>query len=191
MKTLKFFPEKEIINRVKANDRTVLGELFIKYKKMIFSYVQSHGGNEQDAEDLLQEAIVVFWQKVCSGKFELTSKIGTYLLAVVKNKWYAEIRKRNKFADAEISEEVNDGEDSQLEIVIFEEKQQMVRQALEEIDPSCKQLLYYFYFEQRNLEDITRIMKFANSNVTKSKKYQCKKALETILNRKAEIERRM
>ena len=191
MRSFKFFPEKEIINRVRANDRTVLGELFIHYKKMILNYVQSHGGSEQDAEDLLQEAIIVFWQKVCSGSFELTSKIGTYLLAVVKNKWYAEIRKRNKFTNTEISEDVNDGQDSQLDIVITEEKKQWVRKALEAIDPVCKQLLFYFYFEKRNLEEITRIMKFANSNVTKSKKYQCKKALELILKQTTEAERRM
>ena len=191
MKTFKFFPEKEIINRVRANDRTVLGELFIRYKKMIFNYVQSNGGNEQDSEDMLQEAIIVFWQKVCSGNFELTSKIGTYLLAVAKNKWYAEIRKLNKFTDTELSEDVNDGQDSQLDIVISEERKQSVRKALEEIDPACKQLLLYFYFEKRNLEEITKIMKFANSNVTKSKKYQCKKALEFVLKQAAEAERRM
>ena len=191
MRTLKFFPEKEIINRVRANDRTVLGELFIRYKKMIFSYVQSNGGNEQDSEDMLQEAIIVFWQKVCSGNFELTSKIGTYLLAVARNKWYAEIRKLNKFTDTELSEDVNDGQDSQLDIVISEEKKQSVQKALEAIDPACKQLLLYFYFEKRNLEEITKIMKFVNSNVTKSKKYQCKKALESILRQTTETERRM
>jgi len=41
-----------------------------------------------------------------------------------------------------------------------------------------------FYFEERNLKDITQILKFANTNVTKSKKYQCKKVLEEILRKK-------
>ncbi len=191
MRSFKLFPEKEIINRVQANDRTVLGELFIRYKKMVFSYIQTNGGSEQDGEDMLQEAIIVFWQKVCSGSFELTSKIGTFLLAVVKNKWYAEIRKRNKFTYTEISDDVIDEKDTQLDIVISEEKKHSVRKALEAIDPGCKQLLLYFYFEQRNMEEITKIMKFANSNVTKSKKYQCKKTLESILRKTAEAERRM
>jgi DNA-directed RNA polymerase specialized sigma subunit len=49
-----------------------------------------------------------------------------------------------------------------------------------------------FYFEERNLRDIARVLGFANPEVVKSKKYQCKKSLETILKQQtANTERRI
>ncbi len=181
MLKIKLFPEQQFINRIKSNDRYVLGELFVRYKKLIFSYITSHGGNESDAEDILQEAIIVLWQKVNSGNFELTSKLSTYIQAIAKNKWMAELRKRKKYDSKEISIDTPDGNPSSLDGLIKGEKAETVRKALNEINPVCKKLLMLFYFEERNLQDIARILGFANPDVAKSKKYQCKKSLETIL----------
>ncbi len=191
MKKINFFPEQKLLNRIKGNDRTVLGELFVRYKKLVASYISKHGGDHSDAEDMLQEAIIVVWQKVCSGKFELTSKLSTYILAIVKNKWSAEMRKRGRFSE-ELPVDVSDGNPDTLETVIKDEKMVEVRKALDALNQVCKELLMLFYFEERNLRDIARILGFANPEVAKSKKYQCKKSLETILKQKtANAERRI
>jgi len=191
MRKINFFPEQKLLNRIKSNDRTVLGELFVRYEKLVASYVSKHGGDQLDAEDMLQEAIIVVWQKVCSGKFELTSKLSTYFLAIVKNKWSAEMRKRGQFSE-ELPEDISDGNPSTLDSVIKEEEMTTVRKALEALNPICKELLMLFYFEARNLRDIARILGFANPEVAKSKKYQCKKSLETILKQQtAKTERRI
>lgn len=185
-----FFPEREFINRIRSNDRTVLGELFVRYKKLVFSYIKTHGGADADAEDMLQEAIIVLWQKVCSGRFELTSKLGTYILAVAKNKWMAEMRKREKISGEELPAEHGDGKLSTLDEVIEEEQNATIRQALNAINPVCRELLMLFYFEERSFKEIARILGFANTNVAKSKKYQCKKAFESVFTKLvAETER--
>ena len=182
MLKINLFGDRQIIERIKANDHSVLGELFLHYKKMVFTYIKSHGGCEADAEDMLQEAVIVLWQNVCSGKFELTSKIGTYLTAVAKNKWMAEMRKRKKYSDDSLPE-LSDGNPSSLDMLLEEEKIANIRRALEAIQPVCKKLLMLFYFEERSLEEIAGIMNFSNANVAKSKNYQCKKSLEAVLKR--------
>lgn len=190
MGKITFFPEKRFVNRIKSNDRTVLAELFVRYKEMVLSYITSHGGDDADAEDMLQESIIVLWQNVCSGRFELTAKLGTYILAVAKNKWMAERRKRGKFVDVELPLERADGAASALEGIIEEEQSSTVRQALDAINPICRELLILFYFEERNFKDIARILGFANRDVAKAKKYQCKKAFEIrFKNLAAETER--
>ncbi|MCH9006783.1 sigma-70 family RNA polymerase sigma factor [candidate division KSB1 bacterium] len=181
MLKVKFFPEQQFVNRIKSNDRGVLGELFVAHRKQVFSYVLANGGREADAEDMLQEAIIVLWQNVCSGEFELRSKLSTYLLAVAKNKWLAERRKRSKIADTELPVEKSDGKPSALQQVIADEDTAMVRRALDALKPVCRELLMLFYFEERSFKDIARIMGFAGETVAKSKKYQCKKALESAL----------
>ena len=64
-----FFLDRDLIERIRANDREVLADLFIRYRKLVFGYVLRHGGDEHDAEDMLQEAIIVLWQKAASPDF--------------------------------------------------------------------------------------------------------------------------
>jgi RNA polymerase sigma factor (sigma-70 family) len=192
MQKLNFFYEKEILKRIRSNDRTILGELFLRYKKPIFDYIQSHGGNIKDAEDMLQEAIIVFWQNAIKAEFKLTSKVSTYLIAVAKNKWMAETRKQKRISKNTIPENLKDNNPSSLDRLLEEENLESIKKALNLISPNCKKLLLLFYFEGRNLVEIAKILHLANANVAKAKKYQCKKSLEDVFVKKfSEFERRV
>jgi RNA polymerase sigma factor (sigma-70 family) len=190
MLNLKYFSDRQIIQRIKENDRTVLGEIYIKYEKPVHSYIKKHGGDNFDAEDMLQESIIVLWQNVNNGKFDLSSKLGTYLVAVAKNKWRAQLRKSNKISGSELPESSTNPNENPLQLILTEEKENIIKKAFKLIHPICKQLLMLFYFEERSLEEITKILKFANTDVTKSKKYQCKKSLEAALIGQNQPERR-
>ncbi len=150
---------------------------------MVVKYVCGNGGDASDADDMLQEAIVVLWQNVCSGRFQLSSKLGTYLLGVVKNKWRAELRKRSRMTGAEPAADTADSAESSLDTLIHDEQAELVQRAVGLLNPVCRQLLLLFYFEQRSTKDIARIMRFANPDVVKAKKYQCKKRLQTALSK--------
>lgn len=192
MLKLNFFQDQQFIERIKENDRSVLGEVYVKFEKQICTYIQSHGGDEFDAKDILQETIIVLWQNVNSGRFDLSSKLNTYLIAIAKNKWHNELRKRGKVQKNQITEDKKDEYPGQLETILSNEKAEMIHEALNKIKSICKKLLLLFYFEERSLEEITKLLKFSNVNVTKSKKYQCKKSLQEILLKKlAEFERGM
>lgn len=176
-----FLPDKEVLKRIKTNDRTVLGELFIINEKPIASYIQKNGGSFSDAQDYLQDAIIILWQKVNSETLDLSAKISTYLFAIAKNKWMAESRRRKKHDyDIEKLEKLSTNNDSLLDI-IEDEENSALKGALQKIGSPCKELLLMYYFEERKMADIAVRMNFANSDVVKSKKYQCKKALEEIL----------
>ena len=178
--------DREFIQRIKANDRTVLGELFMKYQRMISVYVLKNGGDKNDAEDIIQETIIVLWQKVNSDSLQLTVKLGTYLLAIAKNKWMAELRKRRKISPQDISENISNGNPSSLDNLVNEEKIEYVRKALEMLQPICKKLLLLYYFEEKNMKEIAKILNLANADVAKSKKYQCKKELERLVKKAVE-----
>lgn len=173
--------DNEIISRIQMNDRTVLGEVFQRYKRMIFSYIRKFGGSDHEADDILQESIIVLWQKVNGGQFLLTSGLGTYLLGIAKNKWMSEVRKKKRYSGSELKPEIHDGNPTSLQSLISEERISQVKIALNRLDPVCRKILLLFYFEEMSMDKIAREMKFANTDVVKSKKYQCKKYLEQIL----------
>ena len=191
MLRLNLLNDKTLIRRIQENDRTVLGVVYAKFRKMVISHIKNHGGSNEEAEDIYQESIIVFWQNVSSGKFELTAKISTYLVAVAKNKWMVELRKRKFNITEDPPENTQNDDPLILDEMIENEDSEKIRTALDQIQPVCKKLLILFYFEERGMEEIAQILQFANPNVAKSKKYQCKDALKKMLLKNVEKERRI
>ena len=184
-----FHSDKEIIKRIRTNDRSVLGEIFLMNQKPVISYIKKNGGDQSDAQDMLQEAIIVLWQNITSGHYEQTARISTYLFAIAKNKWMAESRRRHKLDfDLQKAEILNKPENS-LDMVVENEENEIVNRALLELGSPCRELLLMFYFEERKMEEIAALLGFANRDVVKAKKYQCKKALQKILNNYIKLER--
>lgn len=61
------------------------GKESIAFRKLYSCYpkieklILSNGGSKSDAEDLFQEALIIFYEKVQQSNFELRSSISTYL----------------------------------------------------------------------------------------------------------------
>lgn len=88
--------DSQIIQRIKLGDESALDYLYQQHYKMMLRMVLRNNGTEQEALDIFQDALIVFWQKAMDSSFELTSKISTYLYSVCKNLWRKELdRKRN------------------------------------------------------------------------------------------------
>jgi len=181
MLKINFFNDTTFIERIRANDRKVLGEIFLKYEKLVATFVKKHQGSAEDAEDILQESIIVLWRQVLKPDFSLTSKLGTYLLAIAKNKWFAELRKRKQTTDLSDEYRLSDNNPSFLENILEDEEINIIENALNKLQKICKEILLLFYFEERSMRQIAALLNLAGPDVAKAKKYQCKKALQKIL----------
>ncbi len=76
--------DSQIIQRIKLGDESALDYLYEQHYKMMLRMVLRNNGTEQEALDIFQDALIVFWQKAMDDNFELTSKISTYLFSVCK-----------------------------------------------------------------------------------------------------------
>ena len=106
-------------------------------------------------------------------------------MGIVKNKWQAELRKRARTENRNDSDQEASQTKSQDEQMVDREEQMHLQRILNNLGEPCKSLLYFFYFEERSLKDIVKLMGFANTDVVKSKKYQCKKALQSLLTKQS------
>jgi RNA polymerase sigma factor (sigma-70 family) len=180
----KIINDEDLIRRIRENDRSVLGEIFLRYDRMVCAYIQSNGGSHDDAEDMLQESVIALWQQVCSGTFEVKARLSTYVMAIAKNKWLAELRRRRHHSQDSAADELETLDPNPLQEALDGERLEHFRLAFDQLQPVCRQLLTLYYFEERSMNNIAEIMNFANSDVAKSKKYQCLKALEKLLGRR-------
>lgn len=169
--------DSEVLERIEKGDERALEFLYKKYYRMMTKLVISNSGTEEEAQDIYQEALVVFWQKAISGNLTLTSKISTYLYSICLNLWRKELERKSK-----LSNEEKDGvtfiEDER------EERVRIVHECLEELGDPCRKILSYYYFDGLSMNDIAEKMKFANTDTAKTKKYKCKKRLDQLIKSK-------
>ena len=133
-----------------------------------------NNGTLDEAKDVYQEALVVFWQKAASGKLVLTSKISTFLYSICLNQWRKELDRKSRLSSEEVDKEEYQSHDEQ-------ERYKIVMQCISELGETCKRILTYYYFDGLNMSDIAEKMNFANTDTAKTKKYKCKKKLDSLI----------
>ena len=174
--------DARILELIRNGDEAGLTELYRSNRRAVRGFVTHNSGSVDDADDMLQEALVVLWERVRSGRFELAAKIDTFVFATVKNLWYRRLARMRHEHGAEVDPETSpDGNPSVLDDLIEDEEAGAVRDALDLLGDPCKSLLMLFYWEELTMDAIAQRLGFANAATAKSKKYQCKKALEELL----------
>lgn len=169
--------EKEIFDKICSGDEGALDLVYTKYYRMMTKLIVNNSGTEQEAKDIYQEALVVFWQKAVSGNLVMTSKMSTYIYSVCYNLWRKELeRKKRHTNEQKDSFEYQDHDK--------EERIKIIGECVNALDDTCKKVLTYFYFDGRSMSDIAEKLGFANTNTAKTKKYKCKKKLDELIKRK-------
>lgn len=164
--------DQKIIELIKSQRQdNVFPELY-KYFPVVKKLVLANGGNKEDAEDLYQEALIVFYKKARTPDFRLTSSINTYLYSICRYMWKDRLKKQNKTAFVEIQENIVD-EREMIEEVEKEKQFLLAEKAVSELGERCKKLLIQFYVHAKKLKDIAKSMGYNSEKTAKNQKYKC------------------
>jgi RNA polymerase sigma factor (sigma-70 family) len=184
MQTPFFFlnDDSRLLDALRHGNEDALVELFRQNRRPITSLVTRNQGSEDDAEDILQEALVVLWERVRRGSFEYQAKLSTFIYATAKNIWFRRLaRRRRELPATDEALDVATNDATPLEELEENERMLAVQKAMEQLGNPCRDLLLLFYWEERSMEEIAVKLGFANADTVKSKKYQCKKSLERLV----------
>ena len=154
--------EEELFERIKGGDEKALEFLYKKYYRMMTKLVITNSGTEDEAKDVFQDALVVFWQKARSGKLVMTAKISTYIYSVCQNLWRKELDRKKMDMDSP-------------------EREKIIAACLNQIGETCKKVLMYYYFEEMSMQEIADKLGFLNTDTAKTKKYKCKQKLDEVI----------
>jgi RNA polymerase sigma factor (sigma-70 family) len=172
--------DEQILDKLRKGEEKMLVFLYKRNYEPVRSYVARNSGMLADAEDVLQESLVILWQKIQSGNFELSSKLDTFIYAIAKNLWMKELRKTSRMTSTDFgSDDPPEAEDAEAEPA--DDKAAVLAKYMGKLGETCRELLSLFYFEQWDMEQIAEKMHFANAQTAKAKKYQCKKKLEELI----------
>lgn len=153
-----------------TNRGKTLEQIYAKTYPMVLHYVKKHGGNSEDAKDLLQEAIILFYEKLIHGKLTLTSSFSTYLMAICKNLWRSEYRKRNRLSalpGGEADQLIDDAKTDPLEQTL------QITPYMEALGQKCKDILVDFYYHNLKMDQISLKHQYRNIHTATVQKFKC------------------
>ena len=179
--------DAKILDLIRKGDEEALVMLYESNRRPVVSLVTRNNGSADDAEDVLQDSLIVLWERVRVGHFEYKAKLSTFVYATAKNLWSQHLRRKGREVAGELDPDGEESSDpSPLESLIASEQAALVSKALNKIGEGCRKLLLLFYWDEMSMDEIAAKLGFANADTAKAKKYQCKKNLEDELKRMKE-----
>lgn len=175
--------DEQIILKIRQGDEKMLVLLYKRNFDPIRALVQRNSGGRADAEDILQEALVILWQKAQQASFTLSAKLDTFIYSIARNLWLKNLRKNGRLVATSFNEAESLDPPAEAEGDMQEENDQaaILSRYMMQLSDNCRQLLSLFYFDRLDMEEIAERLQLANAQTAKAKKYQCKKKLEALI----------
>ena len=165
--------ETLLLEGLARNDSKAIEMIYSEGFNLVQALVINNNGSPEDAKDIFQEAVLVLFEKVRSGSFELNCQIKTYLYAVSRRLWLKRLMHQNRFS-------LTDGQDLNIEVeedLEVHEKRNadfnLMEKALHQLGEPCKSLLEAFYLQKRSMQEIASDFGYTNAENAKNQKYKC------------------
>ena len=151
MKQVQPVSEEEIVLALRNGNESVLKKVYKQYYPQIANMVINNGGSVQEAKDIYQETVIIFYEKTQDETFGLTCRINTFLYSVAKRLWLTQLQLKNRFTN-EFNGEVETIELDWEEVGKQEEQYRTMHEALESMGEPCSTILKDFYMHSASME---------------------------------------
>ena len=173
--------EKALLQGLARSDKKAIENIYRENYNMVQSLIINNSGSADDAKDIFQEAMIVLYEKVRSGTFELNCLIKTYVYSVSRRLWLKRLQQMNRYTPAveNLQDTVPVEEDVEENERINSEFQAMER-AISSLGEPCKSLLEAYYLEKKSMQEIASFFGYTNAENAKNQKYKCLVRLKKI-----------
>jgi len=173
------YSNTELLNGILRNDTIVLQFIYKNFYSNINFFIQKNNGEEEDANDIFQEAIIIIYRKLKANELLVDCSFDTYLYSICRFLWLKELEKRR--VEQEIIKDNHDFNDEiyddALEIVIdLNERYKLYQKHFALLGKDCQKILQ-LHFDKVPLQNIADIMGFKGEKYAKKRKFRCKEFL--------------
>ena len=173
--------DKDLLEGLATGNRKTIELIYKHHFNMIQSLVINNSGSTDDARDIFQEALIVLYEKVRTGSFELNCQLKTYLFSVCKRMWLKKLQQSNRLISTEIElEPLLSVEEDMVEHEKRDADYERMNKAIVSLGEPCKSLLEAYYINQLNMQDIAAQFGYTNADNAKNQKYKCLMRLKKI-----------
>jgi len=134
-------------------------------------FIQSRGGHLEDAKELFQEAVVLYYEKAVLGRFEPEKEEVAYIIGITKKLWLRRKDNERHFEELGKSEIADEKE--------FQPAKSKILKYLKQSGERCMELLQAFYYERLSMKDMAKKFGYTSERSATVQKYKC---LEKVRN---------
>ena len=164
------------VNNTQAETEKLMMRLYKSAFPQVARYVSKMGGSFDDARDVFQDALMIYYEKAAAGKLELQKGETAYLLGISKFLWL------KKFRDGKYDVSLDDFEG--IDLPDEAEPQPAAEKLLHYLETAgqkCMQLLSAFYYDKLPMKQIAGLFGYSGERSVTVQKYKClEKVRETI-----------
>lgn len=159
MKELKDYIEKDELN---------IEKIINDYSGLLYKVIKNNSYNlpDEDIEEIITDTFFVLWKNY--KKMSLDDKISNYLVGVSKNILFNKLRKNKKqFNNVNIEDYQNiiNIKDDVENLFEDQDRMKFIENIINKMDKESKEIFIYFYYEQRKIKEISKILDISESKV--------------------------
>lgn len=173
------YSDEAIFLALKGDNNIALKLLYKAHFPMVLNFILINKGTEQEAKDIYQECIIIFYEKLKSEGFKLRCQIKTYIYSICRRLWLKKLNQKSKY--------INNLKDHENYIVVEEEKtiaednekrMMAMHKALHHLGEPCRTILKDYYMHELTMEEISEKFGYTNADNAKNQKYKCLQRLK-------------
>ena len=137
--------------------------------------------NKEDIEEIVSESFFVLWNNY--KKLDLSDNISNYLCGVSRNILLKKLRKNkifNKNVNIEDYQNILDSKKDVEDMFYEQERISFMENIVLGLDSESREIFILYYYEQRKVKEISKILNISESKV-KTKLYRIRKKLKKEL----------
>lgn len=169
-----------IIIDLKTENNFAFGQLYKDNFDKISNFVQNNNGNQEDAEDIFQDAMVVLVEKLRHDSFKLTASIDTYVYAICKNLWFKKLRDKSyelsvdELESIDFLTAINDSIEAEKTYI------EKLKSYLLKITDHCNQLITDIFFKDKAIDQIQSDYGYSSRHNAQNQKYKCVEQIRKV-----------
>ena len=174
-----YFSDEVLLKGLRSKRTDCIRQLYRDFLPLARSIVERNSGNQQDAEDVFQDGLIILYEKILIDPAFLKCSLKTYFYAVCKNIWMQRLDRKWRllYQDTFVNEPTE--EYDPLAFTIPEErleKKRIYQEHFLNLPEDC-QTIIKMYLAQIPFKEIALKMKFKTEAYAKTRKYLCKNIL--------------
>jgi DNA-directed RNA polymerase specialized sigma24 family protein len=148
---------------------------------VVADLVSKQGGSLQDAKDIFQDALVIFYEKSVNGELRVTLSNEAYLVGIVKHLWIRKFKSGLRLISLDHFER---------EIILPEDAittsfNNRLLRLLEVSGKKCLELLKSIYYDNQSMDEVSRTFGFSGAHSASAQKYKCLEKMKDTVKQKS------
>lgn len=171
MGSLTAHADQMYIEGLSSNNSSVIQSIYKKFVPKVIHYIRNNSGDEDQAQDVVQEVLILLFDQAKAQKLTLTCPFDAYFFLLCKRKWLNELKKSSNkgVTIADDFASINEAnEDLVAQTEVFEEKQQLFDAMFKKLGEKCQEVLK-LSFVLKSMEEVAEKLNVTYGYVRKKK----------------------